>query len=96
MFRVRCPMCHGELSIDPRTRAVVSHRTPEQMQQAPSEQMESLLDKVRKSKAEQESKLEAARERESKRKEHVEDLFRRAQEKAREEGDDGKPVGPVW
>jgi hypothetical protein len=95
MFRVKCPQCGGVLTIDERHRKVVGHTSVEETEQKPEQRLESILDKVQKSKAEQESRLAAAKERESQRKKHLEDLFKEAQEKSRD-SDDDKPRGPVW
>lgn len=83
MFRVKCPACGGVLMIDARTRKVVSHLTQEQSGQKPVERMESLMDKVKQSKAGQESKLKAAMQRESERENRLDALFEEAQEKAK-------------
>ena len=96
MFRAKCPICGGLLTVDPRTRKIVSHLTKEQVAQEPAERLDSLVEKVQKSKAEQESKLEAAKQREAQRKKHLDDLFRSAQNKARESDGEDKPPGPVW
>jgi ribosomal protein L9 len=96
MFRVKCPACGGILMIDERLRRVVDHIVPGQPQQKPEEKLGSILHHIEKSKSEQEAKLAAAKERESQRKQHIEDLFKKAQEKAREAGEDDKPHGPVW
>ena len=96
MFRAKCPMCGGILMIDERLRRVVDHIDPGQPQQKPEEKLGSILHGIEKSKSEQEAKLAAAKERESQRKQHIEDLFKKAQEKAREAGEDDKPRGPVW
>ncbi len=96
MFRAKCPICSGVLTIDPRTKKIVSHLTREQADQKPAERLESLMEKVQKSKAGQDSKLEAAKAREAQRKEHLDDLFQDAQEKAKEAEDQDKPLGPAW
>jgi len=96
MFRVKCPQCGGLLTIDERLRKVIAHTTVEEARQKPEERLESILDKVQKAKSEQEARLDAARQREAKRQEHIEDLFKKAQEKSREEDDDSKPHGPSW
>ena len=96
MFRAKCPICGGVLTIDPRTKKIVSHLTREQADQKPAERLESLIEKVEKSKAGQESRLEAAKAREAQRKKHLEELFRGAQEKAKEAEDQDKPLGPAW
>ena len=51
MFRAKCPICGGVLTIDPRTKKIVSHLTREQADQKPAERLESLMEKVQKSKA---------------------------------------------
>jgi len=96
MFRVKCPVCGGVLMIDPRTRKVVSHLTAEQAAQKPAERLESLMEKVKKSKAEQESRLEEAKRREAEREKRLDALFREAQEKAAESGENAGPTGPAW
>ena len=96
MFRAKCPVCGGLLTIDPRTRKIVSHLTKEQAAEKPAERLEALLEKVQKSKSEQDSRLEAAKKREGGRKQRLEELFRDAQEKAKDPEDEGKPSGPAW
>ena len=96
MFRVKCPACGGILMIDERLRRVVDHIVPGQPQQNSEEKLGSILHSIEKSKSEQEAKLAAAKERESQRKQRIEELFKKAQEKAKEAGEDGKPQGPVW
>jgi Zn-finger nucleic acid-binding protein len=96
MFRVKCPACGGILMIDERLRRVVDHIVPGQPQQNSEEKLGSILHSIEKSKSEQEAKLAAAKERESQRKQHIEELFKKAQEKAKEAGEDDKPQGPVW
>ena len=95
MFRVKCPICEGVLTIDPRTRKVVSHLTREQADQKPAERLDSLIEKVKQSKSGQEERLEAAKQREAGRKKHLDDLFKEAQGKA-QDSDDDKPLGLVW
>lgn len=96
MFRVKCPICHGVLTIDTRTRRVVSHLTREQADEKPAARLDSLMEKVKKAKSEQESKLEAAKQREAGRKGRLEDLFKDAQKKAADSDEPDKPRGPVW
>jgi len=96
VFRVTCPHCRTELTIDPRTRRVVDHRTQEEIQQRPDEKWDAVVGKIEKARSEREAKLEEARRREAERQRHLEELFRKAQEKAREAGEDGPPAGPVW
>ena len=95
MFRVKCPMCGGVLNVDERTRKVVGHMTAEEAARTPDEQFESIVDGIQKAKSEQEAKLEAARRREAQRKQHVDELFKKAQEKAKESPDE-QPRGKVW
>ncbi len=95
MFRVKCPVCNGILTIDPRTRKVVSHLTAEQAAQKPDERFESLVDKVREAKAGQETRLNEARKRELERAKHLDSLFDEARKKA-SESDDDAPRGPAW
>ena len=96
MFRVKCPICEGILTIDPRTRKVVSHLSAEQAAQKPDELLESLMDKVKEAKATQDDRLEAAKQRELERAKRLESLFDEAQQKASEAGEDDRPAGPVW
>ena len=96
MFRVKCPICKGLLTIDTRTRKVVGHTSVEDAGKSSDERFESVAESIRKSKSEQESRLEAAKERELTREKHLDDLFKKARRKAEDAGDDGKPVGPVW
>ena len=96
MFRVKCPLCNGILTIDERHRKVVGHTTEEEIAQKPEQKLESLLDKVQKSKSDQDSRLDAAKAREAERQKHIEELFKKAQEKSKEADDADKPRGPVW
>lgn len=96
MFRVKCPICKGILTIDTRTRKVVGHTSAEDAQKSSEERFESIADSLRKAKNEQASRLEAAKEREAAREAHLDNLFKKAREKAEEAGDDGRPLGPVW
>ena len=96
MFRVKCPECGGILTIDERLRKVVGHQTQEQAAQKPEEKLGTILHKIEKSKSEQEARLEAAKQREALRKERLDELFKKAREKAKEAGDEDKPQGPVW
>ena len=96
MFRAKCPICGGVLTIDPRTKKIVSHLTREQADQKPAERLESLVEKVQQSKAGQDARLEAAKAREAQRKKHLDELFQDAQEKAKEAEDEDKPLGPAW
>lgn len=96
MFRVKCPQCGGLLTIDERLRKVISHTTTEEAQQRPEQRIESILEKVQKAKSEQDARLDAAKAREAQRQKHIEELFKKAKEKSREEDDDAKPHGPAW
>jgi uncharacterized Zn finger protein (UPF0148 family) len=96
MFRTKCPLCGGTLTIDERLRRVVSHVSKEESAKKPEERLESVMEKIEREKSQQDSKLEEAKRRESERKRHVEDLFKKAQDKAKEDPEGGKPVGPVW
>jgi ribosomal protein L9 len=82
--------------IDERQRRVVDHIVPGQPEQKSEEKLGSILHNIEKSKSEQESKLAAAKERESQRKQRLDELFKKAQEKTKEAGEDDKPHGPVW
>jgi len=95
MFRVKCPICKGLLVIDTRTRRVVGHTSVEDMGKGADERFESIVEGMEKAKSEQEKKLEAAKAREAERARHLDDLFNKAQEKAKD-ADPDKPVGPVW
>lgn len=96
MFRVKCPECGGILTIDERLRKVVSHLSQEQAAQKPEERLESIVEKIQKSKSEQELRLEEAKQRESHRKQKLDELFKKAQERAKENPEDDKPRGPIW
>lgn len=96
MFRVKCPVCGGMLAIDERTRKVIDHVTQEDAQRTAEERFGAVVDKVQKAKSEQETRLKEAQERELHRKKHVEDLFQKAQQKAKDDPDVDKPRGPVW
>ena len=96
MFRVKCPICRGVLTIDERLRRVISHVTHEDTRKDASERFEDVVDKLQKSEASRDERLEAAKEREARRKSHLDDLFKKARDKAKDAGDDGKPLGPVW
>jgi len=96
MFRVKCPICKGLLTIDTRTRKVVGHTTLADADKSSEERFESIAGDLRKAKAEQEQRLQAAKEREAARQKHLDDLFDEARKKAKDSGDDGKPVGPIW
>ena len=96
MFRVRCPICGGQLTVDARSRKVTDHMTRAEAERSADEQFESILDNVQKSKATQEARLDAAKKREAKRKKHVEELSKKAQEQASESDQTRPPPGPVW
>ena len=96
MFRVKCPICGGLLTVDERTRKLVGHMTREEAGQSPEERFESIINNIQRTKAEQDTRLAAAKKREAERKRRIEDLFKKAQDKAKEAGDEEKPVGPVW
>jgi len=95
MFRVTCPICKGLLTIDTRTRKVVGHTSAEDLEKGPGERFDSILHGIEKTKSEQEEKLRAAKVREAERGKHLEDLFKKAREKAKD-ADPDKPVGPIW
>jgi len=96
MFRVKCPVCGGVLSIDERLRKVVDHITPGQPEQKPEEKLGAILHNIEKAKSEQEVRLEAAKQREAQRKQRLDELFKKAQKKAKDAGDEDKPQSPVW
>ncbi len=96
MFRITCPMCGGVLDVNERTRKVVRHMTPEEAARTPEEQFDDIVDSIQKAKAGQDAKLEAARKREAERQKHLDDLFKKAQQKAKDTPEDKKPRGPVW
>jgi len=95
MFRVKCPICKGLLVIDTRTRRVVGHTSVEDLAKGADERFESIVQGMEKAKSEQEEKLRAAQAREAERAKHLDDLFNKAQEKAKD-ADPDKPLGPVW
>ena len=96
MFRVKCPICGGTLAIDERTRRVTDHVTQEDASRTAEERFGAVVDKVQKARSEQETRLQEAQERELHRKKHVEELFKKAQQKAKDEPDADKPRGPIW
>ena len=96
MFRVKCPICDGILTIDPRTRKVTYHQTSDAAEEGLDAHFESVMGKLEKAKSAREQRLEAAKAREKERKHHVDKLFSEAQRKARENPDPQKHVGPVW
>ena len=96
MFRVKCPGCGGILTIDERLRKVIGHVTQAEAAQKPEVRLESIMENIQKAKSEQEARLEAAKVRESQRKRRLDELFKKAQEKAKESGDEDKSRGPVW
>ena len=96
MFHVECPICKGLLRIDPRTKRVVSHQTAEESAQEKGDRFDSIMQNLAKSRSEQESRLEAAKRREVERKKHLDNQFDEARQRAREDPDGGKPMGPVW
>ena len=96
MFRVKCPMCSGVLTVDPRTRQVVAHQTAEEAQQTSDERFDAIVKGLERSKAEQESRLEAAKAREAGRKKQLDRIFKDAQQKAKENPDEDRPMGPIW
>jgi len=95
MFRVKCPICKGLLVIDTRTRKVVGHTSAEDLGKGADERFDSIVQGMEKAKSGQEEKLRAAKAREAERAKHLDDLFHKAREKAKD-ADPDKPVGPVW
>ncbi len=96
MFHVRCPICGGVLRVDQRTRKVVSHLSKEEAERSPDDRFQSIMSSLQKSKAERDSKLAEAKKREAERRQHVEELFKKAQKRAEESEGDERPFGPVW
>ncbi len=96
MFRVKCPICDGMLTIDSRSRKVTFHQAKDEAEQGAEAHFESIASKLQKAKSERQQRLEAAKMRETKRKAHVAKLFSEARNKARENPDSQKHIGPVW
>jgi len=96
MFRVKCPICDGMLTIDPRTHKVTFHQTRDEAEEGADAHFESVVSELEKAKSAREQRLEAAKAREKERKDHVDKLFSEAQKKAREDPDPQKHIGPVW
>ena len=96
MFRVKCPCCDALLIIDTRTRKVVGHLTTEDAEKSTEERFGTIVNHLKKTESERGERMEVAKRREAERKKHLENLFNDAQKKAEEDGDEGKPVGPVW
>ena len=96
MIRVTCPICGGLLKINEKTRKVVFHVTAEEAARTADEHFDSILSDIQKSKREQDTRIEAAKQREADRKKRLDELFKNAQDKAKEDPDAGKPMGPVW
>lgn len=96
MFRVKCPQCGGVLVIDERLRRVVDHVNPAEAARDSGERLQGIVEKIQKDKSSQDERLEAAKQRERERKSHLEDVFKKAQQKAKDAPDDGKPRGPIW
>ena len=96
MFEAKCPLCGGRLVIDARTREIVAHTAKEDVDKDSAERFGDLLGKLKKDAETRETKVEWARSRAEERRKKAEDAFRRARQKAEEEGDVGPPPGPVW
>ena len=96
MLRIKCPICGGLLTINEKTRKVMSHVTAEEAARTADEHFDLIVSDLQKAKQEQESRLEAAKKRETDRKERLDDLFQKAQDKTKESPDADKPMGPVW
>ncbi len=96
MFYVRCPICRGKLLIDDNAKKVVEHIAKEDADTPAEKKLENILDRLRSGKEERDAKLARAKEKEAERRKRSEDLFREAQKKVKEKGDEGPPPGPVW
>jgi len=96
MFRVKCPACDAILTIDTRTRKVIGHTTAEDASKSSDERFNSIVDGLEQAKNEQDARLQAAKQREAARKEHLDKLFSDARDKAKDAKDDDKPLGPIW
>jgi len=96
MFRVKCPICGGVLTVDERTRKVIEHLTREETERSPEERFDSIVSSLRKSRAERERRLAEAKRREAERQRHLEDLFKKAQRRVEDTPEDHRPAGPVW
>lgn len=93
MFRVKCPVCGGILSIDERLRKVVDHVVPGQPEQKPEEKLGSILHNIEKAKSEQEARLEAAKQREAQRKERLEEALQEGAGESQGRGRRGEAAG---
>ncbi len=92
-LQITCPCCSSRLVVDLRTERVVSHRRPEQLDEAGKPRVDdgdwkSAFDRVRERSDEGPSKLDAALERERGRAGSLDDLFERAKEKFEEPEDE--------
>jgi len=96
VFDAKCPCCGARLLIDQRTRKIVSHTTEEEQEKSTEERFDASLDKVKRSKAEQDSKFAAAQERERQRKERLASLFDDATKKVDDEGPVDEPPQKYW
>ena len=96
MFRVKCPCCGGILTVDERLRKVISHTTHEDAQKDVGEKFEEIVGKIEKAKSQQDARLDEAKRREADRAKHLDDLFKKAKDKAKDDPDEGKPRGPIW
>jgi len=96
MFEVTCPCCGARLVIDDSAAKVVHHTRKEHVGKASGQRMDDILGKLEKDARERESKMNWAKARQAERHKAAEDLFKRAQEKVREEGDIGKPKTRPW
>ena len=96
MFRAKCPCCGAFLEIDERRRRVERHLSAEEQQKSHEERLREGLDRIRRSKEEQERMLSAAEERERRRKERLAELFDEATKKAEEKGPDEAPPSAYW
>ncbi len=96
MFRVKCPICAGVLTIDTRTRRVIGHVSAEDLGKSAEERFGTVVGKLRKERFERDRRLDEAKKREAERQKRLDELFHDAQKKAGEAPDKDKPVGPVW
>lgn len=91
-LRVTCPDCGGELLVDSRTGAVVSHRAAERP--SPAKDLDALFREAEENKARAEEIFERERLAYQDRDRLLEDRFREALERAQASGDDGPPKRP--
>ena len=96
MLHVKCPMCNGLLTINPKTRRVIRHVSAADLEKSAVDRFDTIRENIEKSRSEQAQRLEEAKAREAARQKRLDDLFAQAKDKARENPDEGRPLGPIW